>query len=202
MRTEFFHKLFSRALSRGVLGCLCCSCQHRARAGAGARSRVSESRPGRACEICRCQIATSPITRNCDTSPVESYYKFGAPDPEDREFKYPNVWAAEKMSDGGSRLVVAPETGQVELMIRLLNAMSGPFWLLYVLVVNRGGGELGRYQSPEPQTKEDVEAFLRDFRAFLEKDGRHNFWIASPSGSEMLIYDRHNVVYAYGSPSN
>jgi hypothetical protein len=97
--------------------------------------------------------------------------------------------------------VVTPETDQVELMIRLLDAMSGPFWLLYVLVVSRGGGESGRYQSPEPQTKADAEAFLRDFRAFLEKDGRHNLWIASASSPEMLIYDRHNVVYAYGSLS-
>jgi hypothetical protein len=142
-----------------------------------------------------------PAARSCDTSPMESDYKFGTPDPEDRQFKYPNLWAAEKTSDGGSRLVIAPETDHVELMIRLLSAMSGPFWLLYVLVVNRGGGELGRYQSPEPQTTEDAGAFLKDFSAFLEKDGRHDLWIASASSSEMLIYDRHNVIYAYGSLS-
>ncbi len=86
-------------------------------------------------------------------------------------------------------------------MIRLLEAMSGPFWLLYVLVVNRDDSELGRYQCSEPQTQEDVEAFLKDFQAFLEKDGRHHLWIASASSSEMLIYDRHNVIYAYGSLS-
>lgn len=94
---------------------------------------------------------------------MENRYKFGSPYPEDRQFKYPNTWAIEKTSDGGSRLVVAPETDQIEVLIRLLGAIPGPFWLLYVLVVNRGGSELGRYQSPEPQTKENAEAFLKDF---------------------------------------
>lgn len=89
-------------------------------------------------------------TSDCDTRPMENSYKFGNPDPEDRQFKYPNVWVTENTSDGGSRLIVAPETDQVEWLIRLLDAMSGPFWLLYVLVVNRGDSELGRYQSPEP----------------------------------------------------
>ena len=131
---------------------------------------------------------------------MEICYKFGTPDPEDRQFTYPNVWATEKTSGGGSRLVVAAETDQVECLIRLLDAMSEPFWLLYVLVVNRGGNELGRYQSPAPQTKKDAEAFLKDFQRFLEKDGRHSLWIASASSPEMLIYDRHNVIYAYGSP--
>jgi hypothetical protein len=35
----------------------------------------------------------------------------------------------------------------------------------------------------------------------MEADGRHNIWIASASTSDMLIYDRHNVIYAYGSLS-
>ncbi len=141
------------------------------------------------------------VANDCDTSPMESCYKFGVPDPEDRQFRYPNVWATEKTSDGGSRLVVAPESDQVECLIRFLDPMPEPFWVLYVLVVNRGDSELGRYQSPEPQSKEDAEEFLKDFRVFLERDGRHNLWIASASSSEMLIYDRHNVIYAYGSLS-
>jgi hypothetical protein len=70
--------------------------------------------------------------------------------------------------------------------------------LLYVLVVPRGNAESGRYQSPEPQTGTAVRSFLTEFSKFFESDGRHNLWIASKSGSEMLIYDRHNVIYAYG----
>jgi hypothetical protein len=99
------------------------------------------------------------VSCDCDTSSMESCYKFGTPSPEDRQFEYPNVWAAEKTSDGGNRLVIAPAIAQVELLIRLLEAMSGPFWLLYVLVISRGASELGRYQSPEPQTREDTGEF-------------------------------------------
>ena len=129
---------------------------------------------------------------------MESCYKFGNPDPEDRSHEYPNVWAVEMTSDGRSRLLIAPTNDQVELLVRLLQPMHEPFWLLYVLVVNRGESELGRYQSPEPQTRDGAERFLRSFRTFLEKDRRHNLWIASASSADMLIYDRHNVIYAYG----
>jgi hypothetical protein len=58
--------------------------------------------------------------------------------------------------------------------------------------------EPGRYQCPELQAAIAVDAFLNQFRSFIQDDGRHNVWIASKSGSEMLIYDRHNVIYAYG----
>jgi hypothetical protein len=134
----------------------------------------------------------------CDTEPMATDYKFGIPEPEDREWIYGNVWAVEETTAGGSRLVIAPADGQTEILTALLRDMTGPFWVLYVLVVSRGRGELGRYQSPEPQTEGTVETFLNEFSVFLERDGRHNVWIASESGSEMLIYDRHNVIYAYG----
>jgi hypothetical protein len=134
----------------------------------------------------------------CDTESMTTDYKFGSPEPEDREWAYDNMWATEETTGGGNRLVIAPARGQTEILGALLKDMSGPFWLLYVLVIPRGRAEPGRYQSPEPQTQGAVEVFLNEFSSFLEKDGRHNLWIASESGSEMLIYDRHNVVYAYG----
>jgi len=104
----------------------------------------------------------------------------------------------EETNGGCHRLVVAPQSDQIEVLIKLLQALSGPFWVLYVLVIDRGESGVGRYQSPELQTREDVESLLREFRDFFEIDGRHNLWIASESGSEMLIYDRHNVIYGYG----
>jgi hypothetical protein len=126
-------------------------------------------------------------------------YKFGASDPEDREWTYGNLWTAEETTGGGSRLLIAPEQRHIELVTALLKMMNGPFWVLYVLVVPRGRGEPGRYQCPEPQTAIKVAEFLNEFADFLETDGRHNLWIASESGSEMVIYDRHNVIYAYGA---
>jgi len=129
---------------------------------------------------------------------MASEYKFGTPEPEDREWAYENAWATEEITGGSSRLVIAPGQRQIDVLAALLTIMTGPFWVLYVLVVPRGGGEPGRYQCPEPQTVSRVRTFLNEFSDFLETDGRHNLWIASESGSEMVIYDRHNVIYAYG----
>jgi hypothetical protein len=132
---------------------------------------------------------------------MDNCYKFGIPNPEDQVWEYPNVWAREETTGGGSRLVIAPARNQIDLLVRLTEAMSGPLWVLYVLVVPRGNGEPGRYQSSDPQDGEMIRSLLRDFKPFLELDGRHNVWIASESGSERLIYDRHNVIYAYGPAS-
>jgi hypothetical protein len=129
---------------------------------------------------------------------MASDYKFGILEPEDREWTYSDVWATEETTGGGSRLVIAPSQGQIKLLAALLGAMSGPFWVLYVLIIPRARGEQGRYQSPEPQAASAVETLLNEFSEFLEGDGRHNLWIASESGSEVLVYDRHNVIYAYG----
>jgi hypothetical protein len=139
---------------------------------------------------------------SCDTNFMAAPYKFGTPDPAadsgTSEWQYGNVWATGGTNGGGSRLVIAPAQGHIETLLKLLPAMTGPFWLLYVLVVPRGHAESGRYQSPEPQSEVEVKDFLTSFSGFLEKDGRHNLWIASTSSSQMLIYDRHNVIYAYG----
>lgn len=129
---------------------------------------------------------------------METTYKFGKLEPEDQECKYDNVWATEETTGGSGRLVIASSGDQINLLTALLNAIRDPFWVVYVLVVPRGRGEQGRYQSAGTQSKSAVEAFLKQFSSFLEKDGRHNLWIASESGSEMLVYDRHNVIYAYG----
>jgi hypothetical protein len=134
----------------------------------------------------------------CDTEPMANVYKFGTPEPEDTEWTYGNVWATEETTGGGTRLVIAPAQGQTGVLAALLKNMPGPFWVLYVLVIPRGRGEPGRYQSPEAQTEGAVATFLSEFSGFLENDARHNLWIASESGPEMLIYDRHNVIYAYG----
>src|SRR5215472_13782613 len=127
-----------------------------------------------------------------DTELMGTHYKLGTFEPEDREWNYGDVWATEITNGGGNRLVIAPAKGQIDILEALLQEMTGPFWVLYVLVIPRGEGEPGRYQSPEPQAESSILAFLHDFSDFLQKDGRHNVWIASESGSEMLIYDRHN----------
>jgi len=124
--------------------------------------------------------------------------KFSRPDDEAQAYIYPDVWSIEETS-AGPRLVIAPASSQVHLVRRLLDSMPGPWWLLYVLVAPRGGGHAGRYQSPQPGTREEIEEFLSEFQSFLETDGRHHLWIASSATPDLLVYDRHNLIYAYGS---
>ena len=127
-------------------------------------------------------------------------YKFGNLNASGDEvpFQYPNCWAVEKTT-GPSRLVIAPAGRYIELMIRLTVAMREPFGLLYVLLVPRAGeGESGRYQSPAPVSSAELETFLWRYQDLLEKDARQHLWIISVGGSSLLVYDNHNVIYAYG----
>jgi hypothetical protein len=124
-------------------------------------------------------------------------FKFGDGMPEDRRWTYPNVWAVEEPF-GTKRLVVAPSSEGAGIFERLLKTLPEPMWLLYVLVVARGEGDAGRYQSSEPLSREQVRRFLHEFQTFMETDGRQNLWIRSESGSAMLIYDRHDLIYGYG----
>lgn len=48
-----------------------------------------------------------------------------------------------------------------------------------------------------------MEGFLREFRAYFESDGRHHIWVSSLQASALqasatLVYDQHDVIYAYG----
>jgi len=124
--------------------------------------------------------------------------KFGhIVDGEDIDFAYPDLWAIEK-TIGPDRLVLASSGNHVGLLIELLSAMQGPFWILYLLIVPRSEAKPGRYQTPKPVSAEEVKAFLMQFKDALEGDGRHNLWIASSVSKDMLVYDRHNVIYVYG----
>jgi hypothetical protein len=131
------------------------------------------------------------------TKQAQAIYKLGDGMPEDRPWIYQNVWATEELSDA-KRLVIAPKSGTTGILERLIETMPEPFWLLYVLVVPRGEGDAGRYQSSELQTRQQVRRFLHEFQTFLETDGRQNLWIRSESGPAMLIYDRHDLIYGYG----
>jgi len=132
---------------------------------------------------------------------METPYKLGQPgeDPDStlHSYVYPNVWAEGKTT-AGPRLVIAPANAQIDILLGLLEVMPEPMWLLYILVVPRTADEPGRYQGPDPQTRDGVRQFLKQFEVFLETDGRHHLWIACANSPAMLIYDRHNLIYAYG----
>jgi len=128
---------------------------------------------------------------------METPYKFGWIPDEERSYEYPNVFAVEKTT-GPERLVIAPSSQHVPLMLDLMQIMFEPFGILYVLTVPRGGGEAGRYQVANPVAWSEAEGFLSRFEDFFENDGRHHIWVASVGNSDLLVYDKHNVIYAYG----
>lgn len=112
-------------------------------------------------------------------------------------FLHPNVWVRES-SKGVPRLAVAAASHQVALIELLVEQMSAPFHLLYVLVVPRTGAMAARYQSPGVHSAAEISTFIDTYREAFEQDARHILWIKSVEGPGLIVYDRHNVLYLYG----
>lgn len=123
--------------------------------------------------------------------------KFGAGSEQRESYRYHNVFERQRFSDGQERLRIGPSRGHVDLMIELIECLPEPLRLLYVLVVSHGRDHSGRYEAASGMSFDDTEIFLKDFGDFLQSDGRHHLWVASP-GFGTIIYDRHDVLYAYG----
>jgi hypothetical protein len=99
-----------------------------------------------------------------------------------------------------TRLVIGPSNGHVDLMTELAAELKGhPWFVLYVLLVpRRGSRESGRYQSQPFDSHAELAAFLSSFRSYFEGDGRHHVWVGSAANDGVLVYDQHNVIFAYG----
>lgn len=95
---------------------------------------------------------------------------------------------------------IAADSNQVDLIKKLSKILHPPFYFLYVLLVSRCGIQPGRYQSEPIYGIAELEMFLGKYADYLEKDGRHNFWIGETSGDRWVVYDRHNFIYCYGNP--
>jgi hypothetical protein len=124
-------------------------------------------------------------------------YKFGWVPGDECSYDYGDIFAIEKTS-GPYRLVIAPSAHHISVMTDLIKIMPEPFGILYVLTVPRGGEDAGRYQAVNLLSRTEVEGFLYTFQEFFEGDARHHIWIVSASSSDVLVYDKHNVIYAYG----
>ena len=110
-----------------------------------------------------------------------------------------NEFCLEKTNSGGNRICFTSESGYVGLLLSLSDAIAEPFYFLYVLIVSRQSKhEAARYQSPE-LSREKFRSFLSYNANFFEQDGRHNLWIYSPNDNATIVYDRHEIGYAYGS---
>jgi hypothetical protein len=126
-------------------------------------------------------------------------YKLGvlAPGGDWVEHRYQDAWDRQRTT-GPDRLVLAPAERQVDLILDLLRPLPGPFGILHVLVASRRGNATARRQAPDPMELRDVAGFLREFEDFFERDGRHHIWATSLPSQSTVVYDNHNLIYAYG----
>ena len=114
-----------------------------------------------------------------------------------REFSFEPVYNEVCLKNGTQRIVAGVPQGDSDIFDQLAESLQPPFFLLYVLHTPRGEAETGRYESPALSLSK-LQEFLRRFRAFLAADGRFDLWIHSREDNATLVWDRHNLLYAYG----
>lgn len=131
-------------------------------------------------------------------------HKLGVFNDTDSEYRdeiphrYDDIYSHEKTT-GPDRLVIAPKEKHVEILLDLAEVWNSDYWLFYILLVSRWNYKPSRYQSPCSLNFEELKTFLEQYETFLSTDGRHHFWIGSTENEGMLIYDHHDVIYAYGN---
>jgi hypothetical protein len=114
-----------------------------------------------------------------------------------REYSHKPVFDRQPLSNSSSRVLFGVPSGDLTVVRTLLRCIEAPLQLLYVLKVPRGDQKAGRYESPLIDWRE-LDAFLDEFGAFLVADARCDLWISSPSSDGMIVWDEHNLGYAYG----
>ena len=100
-------------------------------------------------------------------------------------------------SPGANRIVAALPSGTSEYFQKVVSSLAPPYVLLYVLHTSRGESAQGRYQSPDLSANE-FEAFITKFGQYLSLDSRFDIWARSPNDEATIVWDRHNLLYAYG----
>jgi hypothetical protein len=114
------------------------------------------------------------------------------------DFRYGNLFVGES-GNGWSRLRIGPNGNHVHLLDRMSEKWSTPeYYLLYVSLVSHTGKNPGRYQSPI-LSKDDLDVFLYTYKDILEGYGGQHLWIGHPLNNDLLIYDHHNIIFAYGN---
>jgi hypothetical protein len=100
-------------------------------------------------------------------------------------------------ASGALRLHAVWSSTRPGLFRELATGFAEPIGLLYILHTPRGEGEPGRYRSPDI-TRHELDRFLTRFADFLSADARCDFWVRSHSTGDLIVWDRHNDLYAYG----
>ena len=134
------------------------------------------------------------------TTPVKLFHRPGS---RWVSHSHAPVFAIEPTSAGTDRLVAAlPAREACAVFAALAELIEPPVLMLYVLHTPRGEAEAGRYQSP-PLDRAWTRYLLKRFRAYLTADSRYDLWIRSEADKDSqdgatLVWDRHNLLYAYG----
>ena len=110
---------------------------------------------------------------------------------------YGKVYAIQEIKGDDRRLCIAVSYDGSQVLRTLSRSLKEPFFLLYVLVIFRGGGKVGRYQSGE-LSQSLLDAMFGRYGEFWDSDGRHSVWLRSEADDATLVYERHNLIYAYG----
>lgn len=113
------------------------------------------------------------------------------------EHSFPPHFNRAPTASGDEVLVVGVPGGDTVVALNLLECIGSTFVLLYVLYNPLGEADEGRYQSPEV-TLDTVRTFITRFALLLAKDARHDFWIISTDGSAKIVWERFNLIFAYG----
>lgn len=95
------------------------------------------------------------------------------------------------------RVVLRPTDSCVSIVNALVHTLPNEVYLLIVLIASRRGRNSGRYQSPL-MSLADAKDFLLEFGEFFDRDARSHLWIATPDGRSTIVWDNHQLVYAYG----
>ncbi len=96
------------------------------------------------------------------------------------------------------KVLFATDDGYINLIRECLEIMPEPFNVMYLLIRSMNNIEGGRYCTDKPMSLTELNAFLDKFGEFLEGCGRHHIWFISDDPDTFLVYDHHNMIFAYG----
>lgn len=114
-----------------------------------------------------------------------------------REFHYPGAFVEEPTTAPAVRRLKIGAADPLIVFRWLAKELVPPLDLVYLLHTSRCEQPLGRYQSP-PLDAPDLADFLNEFGEFLSTDARHDLWLHSRRPDATLVWDRHDLIYAYG----
>lgn len=111
-------------------------------------------------------------------------------------FDHDAIFDSQVLGNNQTRLLIGLAESNWPFILNLIQCLEPPYRLLYVLHIRRNLPQ-ARYESPSLSFGQ-LNAFLDKFGNFLSRDARHDFWIHSPSSQGTLVWDRHNLIFAYG----